>query len=97
MTTSDLPLDGGEASLPQRWWRKKRRGWTAGYVESLTSDAAPDSGLTIAIEGCGKTAFRSFGVGLACSAVMMTLPDELVPDELWALVAPCCRSRRRSL
>jgi hypothetical protein len=45
-------------------------------------------GLTIAIDGCDKTAFRSFGVGLAWSPVMMTLADELVPDELWALVAP---------
>jgi transposase len=32
--------------------------------------------------------FAPFGVGLAGSEVMTTLADDLVPDELWALVAP---------
>src|SRR5215207_4460900 len=35
-----------------------------------------------------KTSFRSFGVGLAGSRAMTTLADDLVPDELWALVEP---------
>ena len=35
-----------------------------------------------------KTSFRSFGVGLAGSGAMTTLADDLVPDELWALVEP---------
>jgi transposase len=35
-----------------------------------------------------KTSFRSFGVGLAGSRAMTTLADDLVSDELWALVAP---------
>ena len=35
-----------------------------------------------------KTSFRSCWVGLAGSGAMMTLVDDLVPDELWALVAP---------
>jgi hypothetical protein len=35
-----------------------------------------------------KTSFRSFGIGLAGSGAMTTLADDLVPDELWALVEP---------
>jgi transposase len=35
-----------------------------------------------------KTSFRSFGVGLAGSEAMTTLADDLVPDELWAIVEP---------
>jgi transposase len=35
-----------------------------------------------------KTSFRSFGVGLAGSLAMTTLAEDLVPDELWALVEP---------
>jgi hypothetical protein len=42
MTTSDLPLDGGEASLPHAGWRKKRQGWTAAASNLPTSDAPPD-------------------------------------------------------
>ena len=38
--------------------------------------------------GCPKTSFRSLGVGLAGSGAMTTLADDLVPDQLWALVAP---------
>jgi hypothetical protein len=34
MTTSDLPLDGGEASLPQRWEAAKATGLDGGCVES---------------------------------------------------------------
>jgi transposase len=32
--------------------------------------------------------FRSFGGGLAGSGIMTTLIDDLMPDELWALVEP---------
>ena len=35
-----------------------------------------------------KTSFRSLGVGLAGSRAMTTLADDLVPDQLWALVEP---------
>jgi hypothetical protein len=66
MTTSDLPLDGGEASLPQRWEAAKATGLDGGCVESPPrSMRLRITGLTITIGGCGKTAVRSFGVGLA--------------------------------
>jgi transposase len=35
-----------------------------------------------------KTAFRSPGVDMGCFAVMTALVEELVPDELWAIVEP---------
>jgi hypothetical protein len=35
-----------------------------------------------------KTSFRSLQYGVACSRAMTTLVDDLVPDELWALVEP---------
>jgi hypothetical protein len=35
-----------------------------------------------------KASFRSFRVGLAGSEAMTTLADDLVPDELWAMVQP---------
>jgi hypothetical protein len=65
MTTSDLALDGGEASLPHAGWRKKRQGWTAAASNLPPPMRLRITGLTVAIDGCGKTAFRSFGVGLA--------------------------------
>ena len=39
-------------------------------------------------QAAAKTSFRSFGVGLAGSGVMTTLIEDLVPEELWALVEP---------
>jgi transposase len=38
--------------------------------------------------GWAKTPFRSFGAGLAGSGTMTILADDLVSDELWALVEP---------
>jgi hypothetical protein len=58
MTTSDLPLDGGEASLPHRWVPKEATGLDGGCVESPPPMRLRITGLTIAIDGCGKMAFR---------------------------------------
>jgi hypothetical protein len=65
MTTSDLPLDDGEASLLHAGGRKKRQGWTAAARNLPRPMRLRITGLTIAIDGCGKSAFCSFGVGLA--------------------------------
>jgi hypothetical protein len=50
---------------------------------------APDRQITIyRWSTYYKTAFRSLGVGLAGSRAMTILVDDLVPDELWAIVEP---------
>ena len=72
----------------------------------LPADGPVGSGLEQRIRGClecvehllptdTKTSFRSFGVGLAGSGVMTTLADDLVPDELWALVEPLLPAQPR--
>jgi transposase len=50
--------------------------------------AAADDVRCSEVGAINKTAFRSFRLGVAGSRAMATLVDDLVPDQLWAIVEP---------
>jgi transposase len=62
-----------------RWSNRARRTYAAGIL-ALS--------LAVVLVLVPKTSFRSFGVGLAGSGAMTTLADDLVPEQLWAIVEP---------
>jgi len=58
---------------------------------SGASYAVGATGTSSAGRAIATIVVRSLGVAMTGSCAMRTIIDDLLPDELWALVNPCCR------